>query len=161
MSDQPYDYFHQQLPNKFSHWICIGSSAWLLHILHLIFWKTCQRSLLIQYFYDLASHLKIALHSTQFSHKKNVTHYTGVFETYGLTTTSLSLTPWLVGLNVPVNFTYSHHFKNEGQVWLHWHSHLMKITLSPKNTPNFENAGGFSQHLSVSLFWTWYSKDVY
>ncbi len=83
ISDLSYDYFHQQLQNKFSHWMCIG----------------------IQFFYDLAFHLKIALHSTQFGGKKNVSHHTRVYEKYGLTTTSLSLTPCLVDLNVPVNLT--------------------------------------------------------
>ncbi len=58
IGDLPYD--HQQLSNKFSHLIDIGSSALLLHILHLTFWKTFQHPRLIQFLNGLAIHLKMA-----------------------------------------------------------------------------------------------------
>ncbi len=92
----------------------MGILAYLPHILLFSIWKTCQRSLLIQFLYGLAFYLRIGPHDTHSGDKLNVLQHIRVFETYGLPTTSLSITPWHAGINVPVDMGYYNFVKYDG-----------------------------------------------
>ncbi len=89
------------------------------HILHFNIWKTSQCSLLVQFLYGLPFYLRIDPHDAHSNAKLNVLQHIRVFETYGMPTTSLSITPWHAGINVPVDMGYYIFVKYDGTFLLY------------------------------------------